>query len=1795
MRTAILLIAMFSFDLAYCSRVLAATIFADDLDGTPGAAIIGTAPEVGGNAWTGFGAQPSGQFHFAAGGGVADVGPNIYLSHAGVASTLQSSFVFSSLASGEVLHVRVRMANISATPVSNLLASSRLDLVVDTSGRIYLGELNTGGDWGANAIGGNSISSGVTTGQSGLFTLDLYLDPLDVAGDGPTQNALLSVNSACLVPGSIVGLSTSTVLSAVLMIRNIDNEVLFDDILIQSGPLPAPCLCESDSALVVHYRFDEPSSLGLDSSANGLDGEIGAVGGARGSCGAALRFLPNNNIHEFDVPDHPLLDMVGAMTGSAWIRPWGPQSTDNNPGCTQGTIFSKGANYWFQVEQNNNGLLFQHDGGSPGASAGISATIPVGEWTHVAFVRSSGADNVKFYVNGVLTGAPAGYPLTPVASANGAPLMVGNYGSGSDPGACEFNGDIDEIRLYSRALNDGEILDLYSCDCDADTSLCSPEGTLVINTGFDQGAGVTKGVGTTDNEWIVIQDTNGSTSEPRPAFVIEPHGAWNGPLAGSRWLSSLATSENQANGLYVFEYRFCLDSPTGASLDLSLLADDFAAVYLNNQLVGSTTGAFTTPTPLSTTSFFVAGENRLRVDVQNTQAVAMGMNLAGTIGGQLPEYICCCADSTSGLLGTVWNDANGNGTRDNGEPGLAGVTVNLSDGQSRITDNFGNYYFMSLAPGVYTVSEVLPLGQGKTWPPAPGSYTLTLPGCEVIPGLDFGNMAVDVGDPAVPLPPCELAGRRIAIAEVTCCVGAGFDTVRFGGTVWAADSSRWEAVANEEWTFDTGVGSSINTGSNPNKPTGYHQTMNGWVGLDLSAGLSFPYFRRLSDCAISGSFSLAAGVTLAEAQSLCYATGAGYGNDWNLVVAKSFVYPGGQGIPFAYKYNVTAEDGHDFLCVLIDTTGDGSAEELTLAVHTGTTFPSPATNMMVLIPGTSMRSTPGPFVIRYAARSDAQYSDEDGGYDAPCALAIIDDITVGSDFSDFEGGPNGWSQEFSVAGGVGDFSNLKALHDLPPPVSLCPCSLADSVLVFHDQLDGHPLDQDNLAISPWIDLLAAGQSGKSGKAILYSVYGEMPLANYVFAQFAIRSYPDICSSSGQLTLGPWRRAKAAIYFGDAPFCSGVATSCAQDMTCESSASAEQVQIAVGVINLCRTAPSSAACTGVTNSTPWFDNISLGVFGSSSCPLVMLKPEGRLQDSFATDGTLNPAAPGRFDINLVRGGGPVMAGMTLGDTLVACGDGGNTEVRFVFRVRPGPFTSGAALAARAARWTLEPVLAARYGGAWYSARIDTAQQGSSVHPGCWMGTFHEYDPGFVGHDQLIDPNDPGALENEVLPDHILTPGARIDYFIASRYLPPDPRNPGGTAWCVDPDTTGGQFLEVEILPSSVDADTTWNCTLWVNHHADPCADEFAVEYGGLVNSLGMGSNNAENVRFDRYDVQRPTSFQLSFGRPLDSRHGASVIQSLAYRNIAWHSGRNSAGQLTREDADVLRPFLTLAAVGGNAFWGTGDNLAHSMHSEGGSQKAFLNSVLGATFTCGSIRSVNCPTGTPLDLTYCLPLQDVPGAYFQLSSPTFVHGNGCPETAHSDLLSANPSIPSARGNLAYVKSSAARNFASVTNYNTVDVTFRTVLDGMGVARLRENTGSATVGCDNVYASYSRTDDVLDWFGSPLLCDIRAGLSDATEVLPVERSRPLFLGDAHPNPMQRSVRILFDAGVSRRLRLDLFDVTGRRITTLFDGPALPGPQSVNWDGRSEDGRPAAAGLYFYRLSDGSTSLTRKLLLLK
>ena len=61
------------------------------------------------------------------------------------------------------------------------------------------------------------------------------------------------------------------------------------------------------------------------------------------------------------------------------------------------------------------------------------------------------------------------------------------------------------------------------------------------------------------------------------------------------------------------------------------------------------------------------------------------------------------------------------------------------------------------------------------------------------------------------------------------------------------------------------------------------------------------------------------------------------------------------------------------------------------------------------------------------------------------------------------------------------------------------------------------------------------------------------------------------------------------------------------------------------------------------------------------------------------------------------------------------------------------------------------------------------------------------------------------------------------------------------------------------------------------------------------------------------------------------------------------------------------------------------------------------------------------------------------------------------------------------------------------------------------------------------------------------------------------------------------------------DIFNILGRRVTTLVDDNLDIGSHHAHWDGRDSNGDPVAAGVYFARLAAGDFSSSIKLVLVK
>ena len=64
---------------------------------------------------------------------------------------------------------------------------------------------------------------------------------------------------------------------------------------------------------------------------------------------------------------------------------------------------------------------------------------------------------------------------------------------------------------------------------------------------------------------------------------------------------------------------------------------------------------------------------------------------------------------------------------------------------------------------------------------------------------------------------------------------------------------------------------------------------------------------------------------------------------------------------------------------------------------------------------------------------------------------------------------------------------------------------------------------------------------------------------------------------------------------------------------------------------------------------------------------------------------------------------------------------------------------------------------------------------------------------------------------------------------------------------------------------------------------------------------------------------------------------------------------------------------------------------------------------------------------------------------------------------------------------------------------------------------------------------------------------------------------------------------------MSLDIYDVLGRKVTTLINEHLAAGSKRVQWNGRDNAGAEVASGIYFYRLRTGDQVEVRKMVILR
>ncbi len=84
-------------------------------------------------------------------------------------------------------------------------------------------------------------------------------------------------------------------------------------------------------------------------------------------------------------------------------------------------------------------------------------------------------------------------------------------------------------------------------------------------------------------------------------------------------------------------------------------------------------------------------------------------------------------------------------------------------------------------------------------------------------------------------------------------------------------------------------------------------------------------------------------------------------------------------------------------------------------------------------------------------------------------------------------------------------------------------------------------------------------------------------------------------------------------------------------------------------------------------------------------------------------------------------------------------------------------------------------------------------------------------------------------------------------------------------------------------------------------------------------------------------------------------------------------------------------------------------------------------------------------------------------------------------------------------------------------------------------------------------------------------------------------------YPNPFNAGTTIRFDLPEAVHVRLAVYDLLGRRMSTLVDATVQAGTHAATWNGTNGTGNQVASGIYFYRLEAKGMAVTKRMIFQK
>lgn len=107
----------------------------------------------------------------------------------------------------------------------------------------------------------------------------------------------------------------------------------------------------------------------------------------------------------------------------------------------------------------------------------------------------------------------------------------------------------------------------------------------------------------------------------------------------------------------------------------------------------------------------------------------------------------------------------------------------------------------------------------------------------------------------------------------------------------------------------------------------------------------------------------------------------------------------------------------------------------------------------------------------------------------------------------------------------------------------------------------------------------------------------------------------------------------------------------------------------------------------------------------------------------------------------------------------------------------------------------------------------------------------------------------------------------------------------------------------------------------------------------------------------------------------------------------------------------------------------------------------------------------------------------------------------------------------------------------------------------------------------------------------------MGSATPVSNQDEVNPVIteLRGNYPNPFNPTTTISFSLNQKGPVSIDIYNILGQKVNTLFNGELGQGLHKLTWNGTDDNGRAVASGMYFYKMKSNDYSKTKKMILMK